>query len=104
MEIPGHIEGFQWDHANKDKNWEKHRVSWQECEEVLLNFPLFTYPDLSHSTKESRYIAYGQTNASRLLFVIFTLRGSFVRVISARDMNRKERIMYHEKSQADSKI
>jgi uncharacterized DUF497 family protein len=104
MIIPGDIEGFQWDPANREKNWERHRVAWQECEEVFLNFPLFTYPDPKHSTKEVRYIGYGQTNSARLLFVVFTIRGSYLRVVSARDMNRKERKLYHEKSQEASKF
>ena len=104
MQIPGHIEGFQWDKANKEKSWDKHRVTWRECEEVFFNFPLFTYPDLKHSKKDIRHGALGQTDGSRLLFVVFTARGSKIRVISARAMNRKERKEYHEKAQKDSKI
>ena len=98
MQIPGHIEGFQWDKANKDKNWVKHQVAWWECEEVFFNFPLFTYPDLKHSGKETRHYALGRTNASRHLFIVFTTRGSLIRVISAREMNRKERKVYSEKA------
>ena len=104
MEIPGHIEGLHWDDANRDKNWERHRVAWQECEEVFLNFPLFTYPDAKHSERESRHVAYGQTNSLRLLFVVFTIRGSNIRVISARNMNKRERKLYYEKNQEASKI
>jgi len=98
MQIPGHIERFQWEKANRDKNWDKHRVAWWECEEVFFNFPLFTRPDLKHSEKEHRHYALGRTNASRYLFIAFTTRGSMIRVISAREMNRKERKVYSEKA------
>ncbi len=99
MQIPEYIEGFQWDKANKDKNWDKHRVAWWECEEVFFNFPLFTYQDLKHSEKENRHYALGSTNGSRLLFIVYTIRGSLIRVVSAREMNRKERKVYREKTE-----
>ena len=98
MQIPDHIEGFQWDKGNKEKNRARHRVAWWECEQVFFNFPLFTFPDLKHSEKEQRHYALGKTDASRHLFVVFTSRGSMIRVISAREMNRKERKVYLEKT------
>ncbi len=104
MQIPEHIEGFQWDQANKEKHRTGRNVAWQECEEVFFNVPLYTYPDLKHSEKESRHGALGQTNTGRLLFVVFTARGTVVRVIYARDMNKKEREVYHEKAQKDSNV
>ena len=82
--------GFDWDEGNLLKNWEKHRVSAAECEQVFFNRPLIAAPDQKHSGKESRFYALGQTDAGRLLFVVFTLRGSLIRVISGRDMNRRE--------------
>jgi uncharacterized DUF497 family protein len=36
----------------------------------------------------------GESDAGRLLFVAFTIRGRLIRVISARDMSRKERRIY----------
>jgi len=96
--------GFQWDQANKDKIWQKHHVSWWECEEVFFNIPLFVFPDVKHSRQEERHFSLGKTNASRFLFVVFTIRQSHIRIISARDMNRNERKIYHEKAQEDSNI
>jgi uncharacterized DUF497 family protein len=98
VQIPDHIEGFQWDRGNRDKNWEGHGVAWWECEQVFFNYPLFTYPDLKHSDKEQRHYALGKTDASRLLFLVFTTRGAHIRIISAREMNRKERKVYLEKT------
>jgi len=86
--------GFDWDEHNARKNWEKHRVSPAECEEVLLRTPLVVQDDPLHSRVERRFYALGETSAGRLLFVVFTLRGDLIRVISARDMSRKEREVY----------
>ena len=86
--------GFDWDAGNILKNREAHRVSASECEQVFFNRPLVAAPDTKHSQVEDRYYALGQTDAGRALFVVFTVRGSLIRVISARDMNRKERKEY----------
>jgi uncharacterized DUF497 family protein len=87
-------EGFQWDAANSGKVWERHRVMPTECEELFFNRPLVVNSDEKHSTGENRFYALGQTDSGRLLFVVFTVRGALIRVISARDMSRKERRMY----------
>jgi uncharacterized DUF497 family protein len=87
-------EGFQWDAANSGKIWERHQVGPTECEEVFFNYPLVVGEDEKHSVAEARLFALGQTDAARLLFVVFTIRGHSIRVISARDMSRKERKVY----------
>lgn len=86
--------GFQWDEKNPLKNWEKHRVSAVECEQVFFNNPLLADPDEQHSDSESRFYLLGHTDIGRKLFVVFTPRDNLIRVISARDMNRKERKIY----------
>ena len=95
--------GFDWDESNAGKNWELHRVTPQEAEDVFFNVPLIVRRDVRHSTREKRYYALGHTLAGRYLFVAFTVRGSLVRVISVRDMNIREREIYarHEE-EADS--
>jgi uncharacterized DUF497 family protein len=86
--------GFEWDEGNILKNWEKHKVSALECEQIFFNRPLITMPDVGHSTKESRFYALGQSDSGRYLFIVFTIRKNLIRVISAREMNRKERKVY----------
>jgi uncharacterized protein len=86
--------GFDWDDGNLFKNWEKHQVSAFECEQVFFNRPLIAAPDEKHSSEESRFFALGQTDATRLLFIVFTIRDKRIRVISARDMNSRERKQY----------
>ncbi|MGH8676782.1 MAG: BrnT family toxin [Burkholderiales bacterium] len=87
-------EGFQWDVGNSGKIWERHRVTPTECEELFFSRPLVVGNDEKHSGVEERLYALGQTDAGRLLFVAFTIRGRLIRVLSARDMSRKERRVY----------
>ena len=90
------IEGFHWDKGNIDKNWIKHQVLHVECEQIFFNEPLIFADDLKHSQKEKRWYILGRTDADRKLFVVFTIRKNRIRVISARDMNNKERSVYNE--------
>jgi uncharacterized DUF497 family protein len=88
--------GFDWDEGNLLKNWERHRVSASECEQVFFNRPLVAGPDEEHSDTEDRFYALGATDSGRRLFVVFTVRSDKIRVISARDMNHRERKVYDE--------
>ncbi|MBI4429062.1 MAG: BrnT family toxin [Ignavibacteriales bacterium] len=103
MQLLENISGFEWEKANKDKIWRTHRVAWWECEEAFLNVPMFVFPDVKHSQKEERYHSLGRTNASRLLFMVFTVRQAHIRVISARNRSKKERKVYLEKAQEATK-
>jgi uncharacterized DUF497 family protein len=87
--------GFEWDEGNKEKNWIDHQVTVTESEEVFFNQPLFVTDSTQQNESEDRYYALGQTNMERLLFIVFTIRKKQIRVISARDMSRKERKVYH---------
>jgi len=87
---------FDWDEANKDKNWVKHEVDFRECEQVFLNRPLKTFCDIKHAQKEDRFIALGITNKKRKLYLVFTIRNSKIRIISARNQSRKERRIYEQ--------
>ncbi len=99
-------EGFDWDEGNLAKSWERHRVRFSECEEVFANRPLLASPVEGHSGREERFAALGRTDTGRLLFVVFTFRRGSIRVISARDMSRREREEFQrgEKAQADPAI
>ena len=89
-------EGFDWDEGNLLKNWDAHRVSASECEQVFFNLPLVTGADEVHSEEEARHYALGVTDAGRRLFIVFTIRKRAIRVISARDMSRQERKVFDE--------
>lgn len=92
------IAGFDWDEGNSRKNVEKHDVSQSEAEQIFFNEPLLVLEDSKHSQMEVRYHALGETDDARLLHITFTLRGNgtLVRVISARDMHRKEKAIYEQ--------
>ena len=87
---------FNWDEGNQQKNFIKHRVTDKEAEEVFLNPKKQIFEDVKHLVQERRYLLFGQTVESRLLIVALTLRGDKVRIISARDMNKKEKKIYEE--------
>lgn len=95
------IEGFEWDLGNARKSVQKHGISQGESEQVFVNSPLIVVDDILHSETEPRYNALGKTDVDRLLHITFTLRqeGRAIRVISARDINRKERLRYGESTQ-----
>jgi uncharacterized DUF497 family protein len=90
------LTGFDWDEGNRIKNEEKHEVSVGECEQLFFNEPLVILDNYARPGTEIRYAAFGRTDEERVLTIIFTIRGTLLRVISARDMSRKERKFYHE--------
>jgi uncharacterized DUF497 family protein len=92
------VTGFDWDAGNERKSDEKHAVSRFEAEQVFFNQPLVVLADQKHSQNEERYHALGKSNDARLLHITFTLRstGTLIRVISAREMHRKERNIYEQ--------
>ena len=88
------IEGFQWDEGNSSKNWKRHQVSQTEAEQVFLNRPVVGSSARARPAGEARYRALGRTDAGLMLVVVFTLRESLLRIISARPMSRRERRDY----------
>ncbi len=86
--------GFQWDKGNIEKNWLRHGVSPAECEQIFFSLPLIACDDIKHSGEENRYYVLGKTDANRFLFIVLTVREDQIRIISARDMNKKERQVY----------
>ena len=89
---------FEWDEGNRDKNREKHGVSANEMEEVFFDADKRAYPDPKHSSTEARSIIVGKTKKGRLLFVVYTIRDKKIRVISARDLNKKREVDLYEKA------
>ncbi len=85
---------FEWDAGNSGKNLRSHRVTDTECEEVFFDPHKRLLRDTFHAGTEARYVLIGATRKERILFVIFTIRRKRIRVISARDLNRKERYLY----------
>ena len=92
------VTGFDWDRGNLLKNWEKHSVTHLEAEQIFFNEPLIVHYDEKHSQMEPRWYALGSTDARRFLMAVFTIRQNKIRIISARNMSRKERKIYEEEN------
>ncbi|MFZ5933192.1 MAG: BrnT family toxin [Patescibacteria group bacterium] len=88
---------FDWDKGNIGKN-KKHGVGDKEAEEAFFDRKRKIYKDPLHSGKEERNILIGTTKRNRLLYIVFTMRGKEIRIISARDINQKEVAMYEKKA------
>ncbi|MDB4698614.1 BrnT family toxin [Candidatus Latescibacteria bacterium] len=87
---------FDWDSNNAASNLSKHGVSFEEAQTVFDD-PLYVdFYDPDHSQDEHRYIIVGQSRTDRLLVVSYTERGDAIRLISAREATRGERIAYEE--------
>jgi uncharacterized protein len=104
IDLPA-IVGFDWDGGNSRKN-EKHGVSMPEAEQVCFNQPLLLSVDEKHSQVEPRFHVVGRTHSGRGLHLTVASRGggTLIRVISARDMHRKERDIYERQAEADSDV
>ena len=96
--------GFDWDKYNPEKIKIKHGVTQAECEQVFFNLPVIAGDDKKHSETENRFYVLGQTDSDRLIFLVFTLRNDKLRVISARDMNKKERKVFQTHEEENSQI
>jgi uncharacterized protein len=87
---------FDWDEGNLDKNWVKHQTSAQEAEEAFADENKIIFLDIKHLGTKKRYFLLAQTTQNRLLAIAYTQRDTKVRVISARDASRKEKVYYEE--------
>jgi len=87
---------FEWDKGNVDKNWKKHKVVNKESEEIFFDARAMRRSDIRHSKKEERWLLLGKTKVNKKLAVVFTKRKSKIRIISARPMNKKEKLAYEK--------
>lgn len=88
------IEDFDWDSWNQVKNVVKHNVENKECEDVFFNKPRLFDFDEKHSLVEKRYKVLGVTDSDRYLMIVLTIRNNKIRIISARDQSKKEKLKF----------
>ena len=103
MQVKKKIITFEWDSGNLDKSYLKHGILPKETEEVFIDNASIVLPDVKHSQKEERFIIVGRSLNKLNLFIVFTVRGSKVRVISVRKMHREE-VERYENVKKDTKI
>ena len=87
---------FEWDEEKAKANLKKHRVSFEEATTVFLDPFSMTIPDPDHSVEEQRFIDIGSSDKGRVLVVVYTERGSNIRIISCRKATPSERTLYEE--------
>ncbi len=87
---------FEWDPAKAQANEAKHKVSFAEATEVFVDNRSSSALDPDHSVDEERFVIFGRTLKDRYLVVAFTDRGAKLRLISAREMTRRERQAYEQ--------
>jgi uncharacterized DUF497 family protein len=97
---PRDVVGFAWDEGNGRKSADRHGVGQAEAEQVFFSERLLVMEDVRHSLGERRFHALGRTLDGRRLHATFALRagGTLIRVISARDMSRKERKVHEQET------
>ena len=101
MQIKRGVFEFEWDKGNLDKSYLKHGITAKEAEEVFISEESYVITDIKHSQKEKRFIILGKSQSKRNLFVVFTVRGKKIRIISARRMHREE-VEKYEKAKKNS--
>ena len=102
MSLLDGVSGFEWDEANL-AHIARHNVTPEEAEQVFFDVDNAFDEDIKHSTVEKRFIIIGKTEKGRLLYQIFTRREDKIRVISSRDINKKEVNLY-EKATRRTKV
>ena len=89
-------QGFEWDEGKAKANLKKHRVGFDEATTVFTDPYSMTIHDPDHSADEQRYIDIGTSDKGRVLVVVYTERGSNIRIVSCRKATPSERELYEE--------
>ncbi len=87
---------FEWHNMKAAANKRKHGISFDEAATVFADTLAFVFPDQDHSEDETRFLIIGMSETGRILVVSHTDREDRIRIISAREAIRKERIFYEE--------
>ena len=87
---------FEWDEDKAASNWSRHKVSFDEAQDVFLDDLSIVVPDAEHSRSEMRFRIVGVSNTRRIIVVSFTERGEKIRLISARKATASEIKDYEE--------
>jgi uncharacterized protein len=86
---------FEWDEKKNLKNIEKHGFSFEDAPEVFNN-PTVTFIDERYDYGEIRHVTLG-TYLGRTVFLVYTIRENYIRLISMRKANAREQKIYQER-------
>lgn len=87
---------FEWDPKKARENLETHGVSFDEASTAFGDTLSLAIYDPLHSEEEDRFVLIGNSHKNRLLSIVHTERGDYIRLISARKATKKERKQYEE--------
>jgi uncharacterized DUF497 family protein len=87
---------FEWDPFKAKENLKTHRVSFDEASTAFRDTLSLVIYDPLHSAKEDRFVLIGSSHKNRLLVIVHTERGNYIRLISARKATKKERNQYED--------
>lgn len=93
-----YIDDFIWLPDILEKLAIKHQVLQDEVEETFFDDPRYRFVERGNRAGEDVYSESGQTDAGRYLIVFFIYKaGNIALILSARDMDNKERRRYERK-------
>jgi uncharacterized protein len=90
---------YEWDPAKARSNFEKHGIYFADAAIALEDDLALTVRD-PLAENEDRWITLGKDAAGRLLVVVYTWRGDYARLISARRATPREKHQYEEQHEA----
>ena len=92
---------FEWNEIKAARNLKKHHISFTEAALIFSDPFIMTIPDIEHSGEEDREISMGLVPFGKTLTVVHTVRvrdgQEWVRIISARAANQREKSVYFER-------
>ena len=91
--------GFEWDEEKAKANLKKHRVGFDQATTVFTDPFSMTIHDPGHSADEQRYVDIDSSDKGRVLVVVYTERGSNIRIVSCRKATPSETKLYEEVKQ-----
>ena len=83
----------EWDEVKNQRNIEKHGISFETAALVFADEERIEYYDKLHSQEEDRYVVLGCVQG--ILYVVYTMRDEYARLISARMATKLERRIYY---------
>jgi len=85
---------FEWDESKAQKNFQKHKVNFDEAKTIFYDPFLLTFSDKFHSDNEPRFVNIGMSIKMRTLLVVHTERNETIRIISCRKVTKSEQKTY----------
>ena len=87
---------FDWDIDKAVSNKKKHGITFDEASTAFGDPMALDFGDPYHSEDEHRLLLFGITSNGLYVVISYTWRDDTIRIISAREMTRREKKIYSE--------